>query len=289
MRQQLFERLYADAQRARDGFAKDPALVKLFDGHSTRPPVIGFGLPEPNSGPVRVATIAINPSSAEFNGTNAPLPDVDDCSVQWDRQSGYFKNAPYLEWFGPAASFLRASELAGPATCACPGHSCAIYRDGKAVHLDLTPLTTKAFDNTYDKALSAAERTTALHVLRTGTESVLIPLLRMLQAEHGLERAVIFGFVGRHGAKKARGNRSMKDLLRDQFSMSSHDEAGGMAIGWGLPRSSGLFSGLADLPFGFVSQGPSSWRARTPTAASAIVAAAERLRDLKPRCGGTRR
>lgn len=108
-------------------------------------PVISFGDPDSSV----VATLGINPSSAEFtkNGVHLPIDQrrlatlgslgatdpqsLSDLQVAQvvDECSSYFRNRPYKKWFDPLDEVLEAAM------------GCSYY-DGSACHLDLVQWAT---------------------------------------------------------------------------------------------------------------------------------------------------
>lgn len=195
MRFERFEPLLRAAQHVRDAYAPDMAPW-FSDAAASWPPVIGFGLPA-DGVDVTLVTIALNPSNREIELGHVPADN--DPAVQWAAQRDYFQRGQ-LDWYNASDMFLRAAVG-------------RVHREG-IPHLDLAPQpTSSGFDATYDKVATPEQRQTALKFLARGVRETLLPTLDLICAHHGLQRAVLYGFVPALTRKELRGSRTMREFF----------------------------------------------------------------------------
>jgi hypothetical protein len=294
MNQADFNRLYKTGGEQRRKFSTGSAtcaLAEFFTRTQAHPPVIGFGLPKTQLQHPLVVTVGINPSAEEFEGPRPPLPSVDDVAVQWIAQTDYFASsvtsAPNADWFGLAARFLRASGL----VTATGMHPCSPYSEGRAVHLDLSPLVTSAFTRTLADQVERAEgsgdfsradliRKSAREMLADGLREIFSPALAAIRKVNEVSAVVVFGCSLVDG-----GTPAVNEALRPRLmSKGSPKQVGNATVGWAATKHINISalpehlrvialqhageSDFSALPFVLVSQGPSYWRRRnTPLSA----------------------
>ena len=271
----LFQKLYRAGQELSADVRREVNLAQWFTCHF--PPVVGFGLPTTASQPLRIATVALNPSKREFTGKY--LPECDDVNEQWNRQTAYFER-PYKSWFDKSEAIVKA----------LAGGRLSHYME-TVPHLDLLPLASEAFDSTYDKRANGKQRQAAISLLSEGLDRILLPVLSDLAQHHGLTHVLLYGYGPQYedqSNSEACGSVTMRELFcarpilrADQHPLLVVGQVSGkrMTVRVARGRFVGLtsgFSGLHKLTILFMSKGPSY---PNPHVLPLLTAGAQRMRD----------
>jgi hypothetical protein len=123
-------------------------------------------------------------------------------------------------------------------------------------------------------------------MLTEGIREILVPLLQHLHERGRLAAVIVFGYVPASSTARSAGSATMKRALAGAFDLSNCVRIGTVqpvhTVAWGVPQSTSAFASLTDIPFGFVSKGPSAWR-RGNVPPTTIQAVGCELRLLRAR------